>query len=113
MAHETFGNKTFGPPGRQRASEQWKRQSYTRTQWTGYRRSSIHATDDDDVSDGGRTGIAMPVAASAVPPPQPPPSFTAVRIEQFLTDVRRRVYGPVTAARLGRGGGGGAEERGE
>ena len=63
-----------------------------------------------DVGDG-RTGIAMPVAASAVPQPQPPPSFTAVRIEQFLTDVRRRVYGPVSAARLGRGGGGGAEER--
>ena len=110
MAHETSRNKTFGPPGRQRASERWKRrrQSYTRTQWTGYRRSSIHATDDD-VADGRGTGIAMPVAASAVPPP---PSFTAVRIEQFLTDVRRRVYGPVTAACLGRGGGGGAEERG-
>ena len=87
----------------QRATERWKRrrQSYTRTQWTGYRRSSIHASDDDDENgDVGRTGIAMPVvlsaAAAAVALP-PPPSFTAVRIEQFLTDVRRRVYGSVSA----------------
>ena len=89
----------------QRATERWKRrrQSYTRTQWTGYRRSSIHASDDDENGDVGRTGIAMPVvlsaAAAAVAPP--PPSFTAVRIEQFLTDVRRRVYGPVSTACLG------------
>ena len=111
MAHETSRNKTLGPPGRQRASERWKRRrSYTRTQWTGYRRSSIHATDDDDVGDG-RTGIAMPVAASAAQPP--PPSFTAVRIEQFVTDVRRRVYGPVSVACLGRGEEEGQKEEGE
>ena len=62
--------------------------------------------NDDDDDESGRTGIAMPVAVvgccccgdgcrrrrhlSLLRP-------SAVRIEQFLTDVRRRVYDSVSA----------------
>ena len=108
MVHETYEQQQASTRRRQRANERWKRRrSYTRTQWTGYRRSSIHASDDDDEKDGdGRTGIAMPVVVGccgvvadaaaifhsvrlSVRPSAA--AAAAVRIEQFLTDVRRRV----------------------
>ena len=111
MVHETYNDKKASTRRRQRANERWKRRrSYTRTQWTGYRRSSIHASDDDD-DDDGRTGIAMPVvvgccgggSSAAIFHSVRPSAAAAVRIEQFLTDVRRRVYGSVSAVCFERG----------
>ena len=113
MVHATPNNKKASTRRRQRANERWKRRrSYTHAHTVDRLSSFINPRDRRRRRRRRRPHrychASCCFCGAAAPSP---PSFTAVRIEQFLTDVRRRVYGPVSAACLGRGGGGGAEER--